>query len=129
MTEDESRAADAGTPGSVAEEAALLVELLTARGWGLGADRPDPSESRGDDPTGRAAATGECTCGGTTPAACRVCPVCQVISFVQQISPDTIERFADIVDLAATGLRDLAAAQRDRHGTRAGATAQEAGPG
>jgi len=126
VIEEEPRAAHTGSPRSVAEEAALLVELLTARGWGPSADRHDPSDD--GSPTGRGAAAGECTCGGTTPAACRVCPVCQVISFVQQISPDTIERFADIVDLAATGLRDLAAAQRDRNGAGPRAAAHEAGP-
>jgi hypothetical protein len=42
-----------------------------------------------------------------------VCPVCQVISFVQRLSPDTLDRVADVVELAATGLRDFAQAQRD----------------
>ena len=42
------------------------------------------------------------------PAACRLCPVCQLISFVQRVSPETLERVADVVELAATGLRDLA---------------------
>jgi hypothetical protein len=40
--------------------------------------------------------------------------VCQLISFVQQVNPDTIERVADFVGLAATALRDLATAQRER---------------
>jgi hypothetical protein len=44
-----------------------------------------------------------------------VCPVCQLIAFVQRVSPDTIDRLADVVELAATGLRDLAVVQRSRH--------------
>jgi hypothetical protein len=40
--------------------------------------------------------------------------VCQLISFVQQVNPDTIERVADFVGFAASALRDLATAQRER---------------
>jgi hypothetical protein len=40
--------------------------------------------------------------------------VCQVISFVSSISPETIDRAADLVGFAATALRDLATAQRER---------------
>jgi hypothetical protein len=43
-----------------------------------------------------------------------VCPVCQLIRFVQQVDPDTIERVADFVGFAATALRDLATSQRER---------------
>ena len=149
----DSAADQAGTPqtagapegpavGSVAEEAALLVDLLSQRGWsgssGMpsgarhsnggaprhGADASDgphagaPSgEEQGADAggTGTSGATRECTCGGATPAACRVCPVCQLIAFVQQVNPDTIDRVADFVGFAATALRDLATAQRERH--------------
>ena len=151
---------------SVAEEAALLVDLLSRRGWpaspgrasarpprdgkapegaadapeghhayahGWHETRPDGHGGRaapgaasgdapGDAPGGGAASEGdategsasECTCGGRTPAACRVCPVCQLIAFVQQVNPDTIDRVADFVGFAATALRDLATAQRDR---------------
>ena len=136
---------------TVAEEAALLVELLSRRGWGAGGgmpsasshphrtdgggperdDRGRPHEARGTDtadaadnadtaarpdgiPLGEGRQRPECTCGGREPAACRMCPVCQLISFVQQVNPDTIERVADFVGFAATALRDLAAAQRER---------------
>ena len=68
-------------------------------------------EDGADDQTG---SRSECTCGGSTPAACRVCPVCQLIAFVQQVNPDTIDRVADFVGFAATALRDLATAQRER---------------
>ena len=108
-------------PGSVADEAALLVDLLSSRGWGGPAtqqseqsERPSGDSAEGSGETGSRAQRGECTCGGTTPAACRLCPVCQLISVVQRMSPDSLERVADVVDLAATGLRDLAHAQRDK---------------
>lgn len=100
----------AAPPGSVAHEAALLVDLLSSRGWGGQTGRgSDESDGAGSQPNG-----GECTCGGTTPAACRLCPVCQLIALVQQVSPDALERVAEVVDLAATALRDLAQAQRGR---------------
>ncbi|HET7801751.1 MAG TPA: hypothetical protein VFL38_15110 [Humibacillus xanthopallidus] len=149
---------------TVAEEAALLVELLSRRGWGAGGGMPSASShttvhepgaessssahrngagaSAADDgaATDRAGAGArpggipltdarqapECTCGGREPAACRLCPVCQLISFVQQVNPDTIERVADFVGFAATALRDLATAQRERS-TRPEAASPEAG--
>jgi hypothetical protein len=123
--------------GTVAEEAARLVEMLAgasgpwtglngdsagqATGRTTGAGSGDASgegagQTRPDGDTGRAESGHTCTCGGTTPQACRLCPVCQVISFVSSISPETIERAADLVDLAATALRDLATVQRGRQG-------------
>ena len=104
--------------GSVADEAALLVDLLSSRGWGgtAGGQSGGPGEGSAQDSgeAGSRAPRNECTCGGTTPTACRLCPVCQLISFVQRLSPDSLERVADVVELAATGLRDLAHVQRDR---------------
>jgi hypothetical protein len=146
---DPLRSADAGAAPdqparTVAEEAALLVDLLSRRGWGAGARMPsaspqtpadaaaggaasasDAHDHAHDGRTGDGAGPGriplgdgrqgpECTCGGREPAACRMCPVCQLISFVQQVNPDTIERVADFVGFAATALRDLATSQRER---------------
>ena len=114
-------------PGTVAEEAARLVDLLSQRGWG-GSTRTPSTAAPCDAPEGGPAdapADGskpECTCGGATPAACRVCPVCQVIAFVQQVNPETIERVADFVGFAATALRDLATAQRERRSGTDGET-------
>lgn len=128
----------------MAEETARLVELLSgyaatagSRAGSAGGRPPagaaDASAAAGagrDDSTARAApddsfagATGgstggsasgaaECTCGG--PSASRICPVCQLIAFVQRIDPEAIDRLAEVVELAATGLRDLATAQRGR---------------
>jgi hypothetical protein len=110
----------------VAEEAARLIEMLSATGgpWARGA-HGDPTSARDDtayqagsartgEPRAEDAGPGACTCGGTTPPACRLCPVCQLIAFVTSVSPETIDRAADVVDLAATALRDLAATQRAR---------------
>ncbi len=122
--------------GSVAEEAALLVDLLSSRGWGAASGRSDePTGSTGTTSGGSAPAddpgetTGadahECTCGGRTPAACTICPVCQLIAFVQRIEPDAIDRFADVVGLAATALRDLATVQRERRERSAGTSTDD----
>jgi len=125
------RPGDVPQPGSVAAEAALLVDLLSRRGWSSTSGMPGGSGGSGGSGSsggsrGSGSSTGpatggrldgserECTCGGTTPAACRVCPVCQLIAFVQQVNPDTIEKVADFVGFAATALRDLATAQRER---------------
>ncbi|MEO7132193.1 MAG: hypothetical protein ABIZ07_12540 [Dermatophilaceae bacterium] len=112
--------------GTVADEAARLVELLASRPtWTDPVRRPGPEtgpttdRAGADDPMGetgpdgsRPGARGECTCGGRAPA-CQVCPVCQLISFASQISPETFDRAADLIDFAATALRDLATARRD----------------
>lgn len=140
-------------PGTVAHEAALLLDLLARRAPDPAAGMPagsgasshpsrssasstprGPGESgpeSGPEPApdanpeagydGRHRPAHDCTCGGQEPAACRVCPVCQVISFVQQVNPETIERIADLVGFAATALHDLATAQRER--------TDQAGPG
>ncbi|HET8594955.1 MAG TPA: hypothetical protein VFM07_06885 [Intrasporangium sp.] len=115
--------------GSVADEAARLVEVLAAFGGGArhgGQDAPEGRADAGRGPSRRsdpeddgagnddAVDPGTCTCGGRRPAACAVCPVCQLIAFVQRVSPDTVDRLADVVELAATGLRDLAVVQRSR---------------
>lgn len=134
---DEGRPSTDGAPGgpgdsrspvgSVAEEAARLVELLAASGtWGQGAratqgePRPRPEGDGTKESAGRTEGH-SCTCGGATPQACRLCPVCQVIAFVGSISPETIERAADLVGLAATALHDLASAQRSRQAAGSGA--------
>jgi hypothetical protein len=117
-------------PGTVAHEAALLLDLLAGRGHdaassgmpsGMPSGRPSgmpPGTGAGDGPQDGHGpghdGVHECTCGGREPAACRVCPVCQLISFVQQVNPETIERVADLVGFAATALHDLATAQRER---------------
>lgn len=99
--------------GTVAEEAAKLVEMLAATG-GPWAGTAGHGAAAGDAGPQSSSHTQTCTCGGSPPQACRLCPVCQVISFVSSISPETIDRAADLVGFAATALRDLATAQRER---------------
>jgi len=112
------RRAELPPPGTVQEEAALLVDLLSQRGWvqspGMPSDSGSSSRSEEHAEPGAAHGEHDCTCGGRTPAACKVCPVCQLIAFVQQVNPETIEKVADFVGFAATALRDLASAQRER---------------
>lgn len=110
-------------PSSVAQEAALLVDLLMQHGpFGMppgratdGAAGPSAAgpanTTAGTQPTD---ARQECTCGGTTPQACRTCPVCQLIAVVQKVNPATIERVADFAAFAAAALRDVAEARREQ---------------
>lgn len=99
--------------GSVAEEAARLIESLT--GWtGSSHAAGTPGAPGGDTTPG-------CICGGGTrtgwsavgeSASCRVCPLCQGISLLRSVRPETIERFADLVGTVATTLHDLADSRR-----------------
>jgi hypothetical protein len=128
--------------GTVAEEAARLLELLTgytataasgtsssssSSSWSSPRDGTAGRGSRSAEghagadhgsgpqdeaPPASAGGSAQCTCGG--PAACRSCPLCQLIAFVQRVDPNAIDRLAEVVELAATGLRDLATVQRGR---------------
>jgi len=109
--------------GSVAEEAARLLGLFAAglpdsalhAAGARAAGEPPPSHACpecGHDPHAR------------TDPVCRVCPVCRVLAVVRAISPETLEKVADIVDLAGEALRGLAARQRgDGGGARRGSSA------
>ncbi len=109
--------------GSVAEEAARLLGLFAAglpdsalhAAGARAAGEPPPSHACpecGHDPHAR------------TDPVCRVCPVCRVLAVVRAISPETLEKVADIVDLAGEALRGLAARQRgDGGGSRRGSSA------
>ena len=109
--------AHASPGGSVAEEAARLIRLLSA----------DLTDAEARAAGARASVrTGVCeTCGHDASApqvnhterqqdsVCRLCPVCQLIGFVRGISPETIERLADVVDMVSLGLRGLAESRRE----------------
>ncbi len=100
---------------SVAEEAALLIGLLSAglsdgeaRAAGARASarsRPGACEACGHDPHADPEPSREVS-------VCRVCPVCQLIAFVKAVSPDAIERLADVVDMLGDGLRVFAQSRR-----------------
>ncbi len=116
------------TVGSVAEEAARLIGLLcgdpsgeTARQAGMRA-----AAQSGTCPTcGRDASVGSAPVGADSSrdSNCRYCPVCHLIGFVRGISPEVIDRIADVVDLVGGGLRDLADSRR-----RSGAEPQPSPP-
>lgn len=101
---------------SVAEEAALLIGLLSAglsdgeaRAAGARASarsRVGACETCGHDPHAETAAPRDVS-------VCRVCPVCQLIAFVKAVSPEAIERLADVADMVGDGLRVFAQSRRE----------------
>ncbi len=100
--------------GSVAEEAARLLGVfvagmpeahLLAAGSRV-AGEPPPSQvcpECGHDPHAAAA---------TNDSVCRICPICRVLTVVKSISPETLDKIADVVDLLSDGLRGFAASRR-----------------
>lgn len=121
--------------GSVAEEAARLIGLFStgldadllaragdraagfARGTQPGAGSAPNTSSSGPGDTG--ASPGGCpTCGhqgGPAPveSTCKACPVCRVLALVRAVSPDALERAAEVVDLLSDGLRSYAGHRRE----------------
>ena len=108
--------------GSVADEAMKLMESLGmwAATAGHSADAP-PQESMRDDWPGQpdAGASGApsgsgCDCGPTahSPAVCKVCPVCRAGAFLEGLSPEVMERFADIIAMVAGSLQAVAQQRR-----------------
>lgn len=128
MSEGEQRDEPVGT---VAEEAARLVASLS--GWS-GAHRTAPVDGDGSgDATaatdgsgdgeqggggeqqgGQPGAAGcDCACHRAGEAsACRLCPICQGIALLRAVHPETLDRVADFVAMAATALHDLAEQRR-----------------
>lgn len=55
-----------------------------------------------------------CDCGPTahSPAVCKVCPVCRVGAFLEGLSPEVMERFADIIAMVAGSLQAVAQQRR-----------------
>lgn len=118
--------------GTVAEEAARLIEAMASMA-GVGAvPRTDPSTYDGGPPPaagspGEPGAAGasddrhehsDSTCsacggeGGGTPVACRLCPLCQGIALLRSVRPETVDRLADLASAVATTLRDVATQSR-----------------
>ena len=141
MTDESTGPEHAASPvGSVAEEAARLVEAFAAwSGTHAAADRAregdeepyaDPAHPGGsaqaqDAPDG----TGEgrlCpTCGAQAgvgrAASCGVCPVCQGIAWLRTVRPETLDRLADLAGALTDTLREVAreaARGRPQDGTR-----------
>ena len=126
--------------GTVAEEAARLIEdvaTLARSRFGRSQDpgpyadgpaqepvSPDapPAARWADDPAAAADAPagtpseGACShCGGErvdTPQACRLCPLCQGITFLRSVRPETVDQLADFAFAVTECLRDVAAHSR-----------------
>ena len=126
--------------GSVADEAARLIGLFKglseaeaqAAGERVAAGGDRASATAGGGPKGGFGPPAEHTCpecGQTTSAApggsrshasegtsmpptCRSCPVCMLITAAKSVSPETIERLADVVDMIGDGLRGFAESRR-----------------
>ena len=103
---------------SVEAEAARLADSLR----GL---IPDAGPARGSVPSAPAADTvGEPRAepnGGPAPlhaADCEWCPVCRGARVLREVSPEFLERLADLAAFAATALGDLAERQAERHAER-----------
>lgn len=96
----------ASASGSVGDEAARLLEALqdAARTWQQG-DR-DAHEHPEDE---------------GVPAACRVCPVCQLIAAFQQVRPETVRHLADAAASLTAALAELVPT---KEGSASGGTGQ-----
>jgi hypothetical protein len=114
--------------GTVAEETARLVEALGDWAQGFGADeserarpgadgaRPGAQGARpgADDAGERPAQTSRCEhCGVSSRAGeaitCQLCPLCQGISLLRTVRPETVQRLADLAGALSGVLRDIAA--------------------
>jgi hypothetical protein len=122
--------------GTVAEEAARLIEALASMARLSAAPSPDPSPdprryaggpaeepgrtgapeaSHAPDPRDYAPEVACSACGGQrdgTPVACRLCPLCQGIALLRSVRPETVDRFADFASAVAASLRDVATQAR-----------------
>lgn len=97
---------------NVADEAVKLMEALGA--WaGTASGEAPGAGSREHDPSGERS----CSCTDSAPAVCKVCPVCRVGAFLEELSPDVMERVADLIAMVAGSLH--AAAETRRSGQRA----------
>ena len=95
--------------GSLAEEAARLVAALqqATSGWSSAAGAAGAPASE-DEAHGHAA----------TPAACRVCPLCQLIAMVQNVRPETVQHLSDAAASLAAAASDLLAGAAERRSER-----------
>ena len=131
--------------GTVAEEAARLIEAMATMARSSSSRSPSPSSSPyAGGPAAEAAPPGAphatrpaehpeagpaalCSaCGGAsdgTPVACRLCPLCQGIALLRSVRPETVDRLADLASAVAASLRDLATQSR-----ASGPTPSTAGP-
>jgi len=118
--------------GTVAEEAALLIDAMSSMARSSVGPRQNSSPYAGEppqdpEPAGGPAASpppehkdapsdGTCSaCGGErggAPVACRLCPICQGIALLRSVRPETVDRLADFASAVAASLRDMATQAR-----------------
>lgn len=85
-----SRARHGAAPiGSLGEEAGRLFEALQSTLGEVAGDVPDD-------------------CDHETPAACRICPVCQVVHRLSHVRPEVVRHLADATASLAAALSELA---------------------
>lgn len=119
---------DGPAVGSVSEEAARLLEALG--GWASTAHdayAAKPASQRAADQATdsgadhAAGSPGESrsrcdSCGAHNgmgqAVTCQLCPVCQGITLLRAVRPETVDRLADLAGAAAQALRDIASARR-----------------
>jgi hypothetical protein len=107
--------------GSVGEEAAKLLAAL--QGW--------TREHLGDDPADHGAHAGPAAQGGTPggggfasgyiadgSAACRVCPVCQLIALARGVNPESLEQLSRAAGTMLHALADLVDSAGRSHARR-----------
>lgn len=111
--------------GSVADEAAKLLESLrrSAQTAGADAQAPGPEAPRdGAHPASGSDREHPAPEPGAHDPFCTWCPLCRTAEVVRSLSPETITRLADLATLAATVLADFAS-------TRTAADPSDAGSG
>lgn len=117
--------------GSVAEETARLLEALlagdgtggvTAHGAAAADSTTNSGEESASSPSSEgssaegAASPGPCpscgrVAGETDRSVCHLCPLCQLITAVRSVNPQTVDRLADLAAAVSQSLRDLAASR------------------
>ncbi len=88
--------------GTLATEAALLLDAVVDRLTTLRPDAADPADG------GAAHAAARCPECGTVPgAACTACPLCRFLAVIRGERPETAARFVDGALLVVRGLRSM----------------------
>ncbi len=97
--------------GSVAEEAARLIEVLRRRAGGGEPAGEEPAGQPAEDPAHEHvhASDGHVPMGEAQ--ACTYCPVCRGVVLLRGVSPETLERVADVATAVATLFADLASSR------------------
>ena len=98
--------------GSVAEEAARLLDALG--GWASTAHNPyaaKPATPASGEDGPRCESCGAQNGMGQA-VTCQLCPVCQGLTLLRAVRPETVDRLADLAGAVTEVLRDIAAARR-----------------